>query len=561
MKGHTYIHGLRGAVVAIAAVMGCILLSAQPQKLYDEFNRRARGMSIEEVIDYGDRLAAQDHGDSAVAVYTVAMNRFDHKMPLREQIACIRAHQRASEYWLRRGANLNALQVLMGARDISEAAGTDSLTIGILNNMAYVYMTFKNYEKAADIFSDVYELQSRSKDDDAAFRLLNNLASVHIILNDIDKARDELRKLKELHPVTPEVRKVAPYHISLLEGALLNHDGCYAEGAGRIKEAIASVSSLPEGPILECLALEDLIRSYEGLNLRDSLLQSLVRCEELAGNVGLPDRQIDALKGLSRYYERQGDRERALDYRLRYVTLSDSVMNYREFARLSNIEFVYQSDKYKSEIADLSHEGEVKSRRLHRQLWIIVVMVLVMTVVGTLLYIVWRQKRNLDESYRTLFRLFQNEGKQDGGAMTREGGVDTDSYTARDVKYAQSGLKGESAHALGNQLRQLIDTPEVVCDPELNLAKLSELTGSNSKYVSQAVNETFGMNFASLLNERRVALARRKLVDPANSNLTIAAIAESVGYKNQTSFIAAFKKVVGMTPSTFMKIAREEQFT
>lgn len=551
MKRRTHIWGLRATVIAFAVTACCALLWAQPRRLYEEFSRRAKDMSIEEVMRFGDRLAMQGHGDSAVAVYTVAMNRYNNRMPLNEKIACIRAHQRASDYWLNRGANLNALQVLMGARDISEAAGTDSLTIGILNNMAYVYMTFQNYEKAAAIFSDAYSLMSQKKNDDAAFRILNNLASVHIMLGDIDNAGKELRSLRKLQPASDEVKRVAPYHIMLLEGALLNHAGRYAEGAAHIRKAIASVQDLPEGTILECLALEDLIKSYQGLNLRDSVLTYLVRCEQLAAGLGLPDRQIDALKGLSRYYEQAGDKVRALDCRTKYITLSDSVMNYREFARLSNIEFVYQSDKYKNEIATLSHEGEIKSRRLRHQLWVIGVMVLVTLVIGTLLYVVWRQKRNLDESYHTLFRLFQKQSAEH----------EKEDEKPKDIKYAQSGLKGESAHALGEQLRTLLDDPSVICDPELSLARLSELTGSNSKYVSQAINESFGMNFSALLNERRITIARQKLTDPANDNLTIAAIAASIGYKNQTSFIASFKKIVGMTPSTFLKIAKEQRST
>lgn len=536
-----------------ATIIGCLALWGQPQKLYEEFSRKIKDKDIEEVIRVGDKLSQQGYRDSALAVYTVAMNRYDHDMPLKEKEACIRAHQRASEYWLAKGANLNALQVLMGARDISENAGTDSLTVGILNNMAYVYLTFKNYEKAASIFNDAYNLMLRKteKDEDAEFRILNNLASVHIMLGEIGKAKQELSGLKQLHPVSSDVRNVAPYQIMLLEGALLNNAGRYSDGAKYISKAISSVSHLPDGKVLECLALEDLIKSYQGMNMKDSVLKALTRCEQLAGELGLPDRQIDALKGLSEYYEKAGDKERALNFRMRYVALSDSVMNYREFARLSNIEFVYQSDKYKSEISILSHEGEMKSQRLRKQLWVICGMLLVLALIATLLYIVWRQKRNLDESYRTLFRIFQNENKEKERHET--------TVKSNDVKYAQSGLKGESAQALVTQLKNLFDNPEVICNPELSLARLSELTGSNSKYVSQAINETFAMNFSSLLNERRVALARHKLVDPANSNLTIAAIAQSVGYKNQTSFIAAFKKIVGMTPSTFMKIAKEQK--
>ena len=223
--------GLRAAFFMLAIILGFALLSAQPQELYDQFYRRAHGMSTEEVINLGDRLAGQGHGDSAVAAYTVAINRFDRRLPQNEKIASIQAHQRAAEYWLSRGANLNALQVLMGARDISEAVGTDSLTIGILNNMAYVYLTFKNYEKAAAIFEEAYSLQSKRKDDDAEFKLLNNLASVHIMLDDTAKAKEELQRLKALHPSTKEVQQVASYHIMLLEGALLNHSGRYNEGA------------------------------------------------------------------------------------------------------------------------------------------------------------------------------------------------------------------------------------------------------------------------------------------------------------------------------------------
>ena len=36
-------------------------------------------------------------------------------------------------------------------------------------------------------------------------------------------------------------------------------------------------------------------------------------------------------------------------------------------------------------------------------------------------------------------------------------------------------------------------------------------------------------------------------------------IAESVGYKSTSNFISAFKKVTGMTPSLYKKMAMEEK--
>lgn len=45
--------------------------------------------------------------------------------------------------------------------------------------------------------------------------------------------------------------------------------------------------------------------------------------------------------------------------------------------------------------------------------------------------------------------------------------------------------------------------------------------------------------------------------DKKYASMTLRAIAEDVGIKSPANFIAAFKKVTGMTPSAFMKIQSE----
>ena len=41
-------------------------------------------------------------------------------------------------------------------------------------------------------------------------------------------------------------------------------------------------------------------------------------------------------------------------------------------------------------------------------------------------------------------------------------------------------------------------------------------------------------------------------------NYTIQAIAESVGYKSHSSFIKVFRKITGIPPSIYQKMAREQ---
>ena len=87
---------------------------------------------------------------------------------------------------------------------------------------------------------------------------------------------------------------------------------------------------------------------------------------------------------------------------------------------------------------------------------------------------------------------------------------------------------------------------------------LAQAVKSNTKYVSWVINQTYNKNFKTILNELRIQEASKMLDDFENyGSYTIQAITECVGYKSATSFIIAFKKMVGMTPSVYQKLAKE----
>jgi AraC-like DNA-binding protein len=64
------------------------------------------------------------------------------------------------------------------------------------------------------------------------------------------------------------------------------------------------------------------------------------------------------------------------------------------------------------------------------------------------------------------------------------------------------------------------------------------------------------MNFKSYLNEFRIREASKRLADnDVYGNMTIKAISEGVGYNSVNNFIIAFKRIVGITPSAYQKMA------
>ena len=58
-----------------------------------------------------------------------------------------------------------------------------------------------------------------------------------------------------------------------------------------------------------------------------------------------------------------------------------------------------------------------------------------------------------------------------------------------------------------------MDETLAYADADFSLERLAELVGSNSKYVSQAVNEHYGKKFSSFVTDYRIRLACRCLAD------------------------------------------------
>lgn len=121
-------------------------------------------------------------------------------------------------------------------------------------------------------------------------------------------------------------------------------------------------------------------------------------------------------------------------------------------------------------------------------------------------------------------------------------------------KYQNSTLDEDDKVGLTERIFKLFEDSEEYLAPDFNMNKLAELVGSNYKNVSQVINENFKKNFNTLLNEYRIKEACRRLGDLTHyGNYTIEAIGESVGFSSRSTFIAAFKKVTGLTPSEYLR--------
>ena len=127
-------------------------------------------------------------------------------------------------------------------------------------------------------------------------------------------------------------------------------------------------------------------------------------------------------------------------------------------------------------------------------------------------------------------------------------------------QYSVDKLTKEQKENILSAVEQVMTNTEIICDCDFNIERLADLTGYNSRYISQVINDTYCQNFRSFINEYRIREAQKRLLNIEQyGNYTIQAIAQSVGYKSHANFILLFKKHIGITPSIFQKMAKEKK--
>ncbi|GAB5552698.1 MAG: hypothetical protein Sapg2KO_22890 [Saprospiraceae bacterium] len=121
-------------------------------------------------------------------------------------------------------------------------------------------------------------------------------------------------------------------------------------------------------------------------------------------------------------------------------------------------------------------------------------------------------------------------------------------------KYEKSPLQEDKRQSIFRHLLQCLDQQYLYLDAELSLNQLAEKLGTNSKLLSQTINESTGSNFVTLINQKRIAHAKKLLISPDRQQDKIISIAFDSGFRSLSTFNAVFKQHTQLTPSAFRKL-------
>ena len=137
--------------------------------------------------------------------------------------------------------------------------------------------------------------------------------------------------------------------------------------------------------------------------------------------------------------------------------------------------------------------------------------------------------------------------------VTYEKEIDDQVLPSLNGKYCTSSLKGNKELEIYFSLRETLEREELYLKPDITISEVSKILKTNTKYLSQVINNIAQRNFLQFINEYRIEHYKRILSREKLEHLTLYGLALQSGFKNKSTFYKVFKEVTGITPIEYLQ--------
>ena len=449
----------------------------------------------------------------------------------------------------------NAFKFYTLALEESEKAHNNRVWNACMSNFGILYLQMNNYPRASHYYELVMNKAIAEKDAVNAAVAISNLLLVSCKSKDTKKAEYYLF-LNSKYPLrsAAENKYYRSYAVGMLENYAKNYDlALFYLGKAHETVELHRLDSSLNADI--CKEEADIYRKTRQYGKAIHSLNDAIKFSKDKD----PGLTAECYKSLSETFSEAGRAAEAANYRKIYIEALDSSSQWQDYVIASD-----EVNKYEQRLNDMkinSLETMVNTRTM-----LLVVLIVVIVSIMVILTIIVRYNKRLRASYKLLILnnkeiSYQNEQNK---AQLQEllALKELNKKNHPEDAVTQAGgcpieIDHEQKLVLLNRINAIMGDLSVISDPDFNLNELSRLANSNSRYLSLVIKDAYNKTFKALLTECRVREACRRLMDEEHyGNYTISAIAESVGYKAQSSLVLAFKKTLGMTPSEYKREGR-----
>ena len=495
-----------------------------------------------------------------------------------DQTTATRLLQAGDKFYDQRLYTASMKSYLDGHR-IAEHQGYSELTARFYNGMGNLYSTQGDYQMGLYFYRKALRSSRKTGQKTLQNAVLNNLVGASCFVGQADSGMVFLQQMEA------NVEHNTGYRYNILMGRGLvakSQDQPAAAASYYIQARQYAIRTGMDSSFVDntnsCLA-----QLYMDTHRLDSAILLLKKNE--------------TMHLLAQAYDAQGDATRASTCRMEYANLMEKLHYGDELNAMKNTQYIYDANKNASTINLLTQQQIFDSQQIRTQARWLLALAIALALIIVLFIIVSAQKRQLHHAYNRLYdrsqlflaspiqakeapqaankgdhlgdhlednkggNLESNQGdKQRDDQRDGQGDVQRDDQEEKTQEAAPRSLilTTEQRAALLADIGRVMGKVEEFCSTDFSIDRLAQLVGSNPRYVSEAINEGYGKNFRSFLNDYRIKEAMQRLADNDRyGHYTIKAISESVGYKSQANFINIFTRLTGMKPSIYQKISRE----
>lgn len=547
---------------------------------------RAAYADMDVYVQRAEKAMEENSPAMAIGMYSQLLKEYGEDTPVEEQSSYAEAFMRAYDVCFNENRFLESLEFATSGLKAAERAGDNHMTMRLLGNIGNIHGIFDDHERAVAYYMRGYRISLDKNDPAYQYKFLLSLTMAYVGTGNVDKAKECFRKIT-LVP-TDNRNSENRFFSNYLQGMIAEAGGETLMARHHHKAAldIANCGKFP--PYFSVNQNWEMGKTFLTTQQPDSA--------EYYFNIALKEAEANNQPGQTPKI---------------YLSLSEVAKMRRdsaEYSRLRRLEqeatnTFFNTAQYNSKRNQLVEYEEMMKDSTIQELHDRVVMqwtfigagILIIITVGVFYFILMKKNkelkfannklmdknRELIKAEETNRRLMDKQLESVEAAdlnpeeslpgstrpVVAEERQETESSNDMTKKQdnesngsdeKQAYLSDDQIEILLTRIRKALKEKTVLLNPDFSLNMLAQTVKSNTKYVSWVINQTYGKNFKTLLNELRVQEASKMLDDFENyGNYTIQAISEDVGYKSSTSFILAFKRIVGMTPSVYQKLAKE----
>lgn len=558
-----YISLFFGVFLFLLTLIAPVGLEAANQSLQVQ---KLMTLPADELLEQGSRFADKEDVEHAVMCYTIIVNRYDDSMKAADKMRIVESYERLwNVYFNIYSDYAKAYECLSRAQQICDGMKIQRSEMLIKYGAMYqvIYNLFDDeskYKLSYKYYVEAFRQARIEKNERIMTLSYTNLLLVAYDLHRLARLSDLAREY-----VSYPFRKRTEF----VENNIVMYKGLYALERGNYDEAIrlfeGQTKVIPEDFRHVRLIYNNYLMLSRAEQSRGNYRKALAwiyKAGDVCRRFDIADMNAELYSSLYKCYRDAGVRDSALVYRGKFLECKEQTVNYQNMQSFARMGFQSEINNVTKQMSELK-----AAEKFHKKTLVIVSVFLVVFVFMSVFILL--KNRRLTASFKSLYqknvelmhvkeqmdKIASEAARRNDSAVSA--GAD-EPVASNAVESKRSKLNQDEYDALLKRIYEVMRNPEYICNPDFSVEQLVSVVGAKYKTVLDVIHDDSGYNFSAMLNKCRIEEACRRInEDDQTRNYTVEAIAGMVGYRSRNSFTTAFKRITGLYPSEYIRIARE----